>query len=358
MLASNDKPLVSILIPAYNSMPKLRRCIDSCLNQTYQHFEIVVVNDGSTDGTKDYLDSLSDSRVHAIHISNSGVSAARNLALDMAAGEYVMFVDADDSLKQICVEDAVRFAKSNKLDIAIGGLTKVYGQREVHFGQIADSKSSTLVFNGNSIRKVLLATVAYSLKNEESLSSFFLSGSVCKLFNKNTIFDVRFDTGIAIGEDTLFNVYAIQKSTRIGLIDHEWYRYEIYEDSTVSKYRPNALMQAELLIKKLIKATSGVDSSFPYVRLRAIREFESACLASVAHGGSKKRRGLTKRVREVINDPFWRSVMFAPPSATVRAQEVRYRALSFFCEKGCPRMIAGYLRAVQYAKIIRGGLFK
>ncbi|MBR2595193.1 MAG: glycosyltransferase family 2 protein, partial [Solobacterium sp.] len=91
-------PKVSVIIPVYNAEKNIERCADSVLNQEYRDLELIMVDDGSKDGTAAILDELAarDERVRVIHKPNGGVSETRNRALDMAAGKYVQFLDADD----------------------------------------------------------------------------------------------------------------------------------------------------------------------------------------------------------------------------------------------------------------------
>lgn len=93
-----QEPKISIIVPVYNFAPYLRQCLDSLVGQTYRDIEIICADDGSTDESGEILDQYAaeDLRIRALHIENSGVPAARNLALDHAAGEYVIFVDGDD----------------------------------------------------------------------------------------------------------------------------------------------------------------------------------------------------------------------------------------------------------------------
>ena len=90
--------MVSIIIPVYNAEKYLLRCVKSILVQTYPNFELLLINDGSTDGSKELCDSLllKDNRIKVFHKQNGGASSARNYGLDKAIGKYVCFVDADD----------------------------------------------------------------------------------------------------------------------------------------------------------------------------------------------------------------------------------------------------------------------
>ena len=94
----NNEPLVSVIVPIYNSGKYLDKCIDSIVNQTYKNLEIILVDDGSTDNAPEICDEWAkkDERIKVIHQENGGVSKARNVGLDNVTGEYISFVDSDD----------------------------------------------------------------------------------------------------------------------------------------------------------------------------------------------------------------------------------------------------------------------
>lgn len=110
---------VSIIVPIYNEEENLKRCIDSLINQTYENLEIILLNDGSTDSTKDIIDSYDDSRIIAIHKNNSGISDTRNKGLDKSTGDYIMFVDSDDYIELNCAETLVKKLEADKVDMVI-----------------------------------------------------------------------------------------------------------------------------------------------------------------------------------------------------------------------------------------------
>lgn len=111
--------LVSIVIPIYNVEKYLEQCIISILEQSYNKIEVLLIDDGSTDKSKDICDMFErkDIRVHAYHKSNGGLSDARNYGMTKCNGKYVMFVDGDDWLDKETVSESLEFAERNELDI-------------------------------------------------------------------------------------------------------------------------------------------------------------------------------------------------------------------------------------------------
>ena len=101
--------MISVIVPAYNIAPYLERCIVSILNQTYEDFEILLVDDGSTDGTSEICDELAlrDERIRVFHKNNGGVSSARNMALENMRGDYVSIIDGDDWIGVNLFADAI-----------------------------------------------------------------------------------------------------------------------------------------------------------------------------------------------------------------------------------------------------------
>lgn len=117
------QPLISIIVPVYNTAPYLRRCISSILNQTYRNMEIICVNDGSTDGSDLILAEFAknDLRVKAISMSNKGVASARNIGLAVATGEYIGFVDSDDYIDKNMYKTLAELMLNNDVDIVTCG---------------------------------------------------------------------------------------------------------------------------------------------------------------------------------------------------------------------------------------------
>lgn len=114
-----DNDIVSVIVPIYKVEKYLKRCVDSIINQTYKYIEIILVDDGSPDCCGEICDQYSkfDSRVKVIHKNNGGLSDARNYGIDIAEGQYILFVDSDDYIELDAIEKMVSYAKENNLDI-------------------------------------------------------------------------------------------------------------------------------------------------------------------------------------------------------------------------------------------------
>ena len=119
-----NNPTISIIVPIYNASNYLKKCVDSILSQTYGDFELFLVNDGSTDDSLDICNkyAVADSRIKVISKENGGQGTARNAALDLSRGEYIAFVDADDSVKAEMLEDMLSALQQTQSDMAVCGI--------------------------------------------------------------------------------------------------------------------------------------------------------------------------------------------------------------------------------------------
>lgn len=122
-MTNDSSPLISIIVPVYNVEPYVSKCLESILRQTYQNIEIIIIDDGSTDGGSDICDAYAhkDKRIKVIHQSNEGLSGARNVGLRIAKGEFIGFVDSDDWIEADMYEYLLQNIQQQDADIAICG---------------------------------------------------------------------------------------------------------------------------------------------------------------------------------------------------------------------------------------------
>ena len=113
--------MVSVIVPVYNPGEWFEDCINSILEQTYQHIEVILVDDGSTDGSEKKCDLYAeqDDRVQVIHVKNGGVSKARNIGIQAAKGDFLLFIDSDDWIEENLLTDALRRIETDESELAI-----------------------------------------------------------------------------------------------------------------------------------------------------------------------------------------------------------------------------------------------
>ncbi len=207
----NEK--VSVIIPAYNAEKYLRECLDSVLNQTYKNVELIIVNDGSQDGTKDILEEYKSrySNVQVIHTENGGVSRARNIGLEHADSDYIMFLDSDDLLVSNAIEILLFDLKDNVADIACGLMNS-----GVSNGAISCNETKTAVWKGTEAIEKALEDNPYTYS------------SCAKLFKRQVLDKVRFIEGRKIHEDSYFVFCTLMNQPTV-----------VVRDVYIYKYRPN-----------------------------------------------------------------------------------------------------------------------
>ena len=244
----NDE-LVSVIVPVFNVEKYLKSCIESILNQTHNNLELILVDDGSTDNSGNICDEykIKDKRIIVIHKENGGVSLARNSALEIAKGEYITFVDADDSIKSTYIEDLLEMCKENKCEMAISGF--------------ANKQNDNITENKNQIEKRMTSeeTLARML-NEKN----FYATVWGKIFKRQIIDKIRFNEEYKIGEDLDFVVNVLSQNVMVyintSLID---YYYNIREDS-VTKDKYNEKWEKEIQIcNRLIE---DVEKRYPNIK--------------------------------------------------------------------------------------------
>ncbi len=227
-----DNPKVSVIIPVYNTEPWLKECLESVLRQTMADFEVVCVDDGSTDRSGAVLREYAakDARFSVISQNNKGQSAARNAGLNAARGTYIYFLDSDDYIEPDLLETACRKLDNKNLDIVFFD-TAVFGETGIS-RETVDTKNKYYTMHGD-----------YSevSKGEDLLFNFIKNGdfcsSVCKQIVRRGFLEehqLRFYEGI-INEDDLYTFKATALAGRAAYIHRVFFHRRLRKDSTMTK---------------------------------------------------------------------------------------------------------------------------
>lgn len=150
-------PLVSIIVPVYNVKPYLNRCVDSLLGQSYQNMELLLVDDGSTDGSETLCDEYAaqDARVQVLHKKNGGLSDARNAGVDAAAGEYLSFVDGDDWVSAYYIENLYRALEQAGADFSASCFEEVFEGQPVQSVPTERLEAFEILSREECLRRIL-----------------------------------------------------------------------------------------------------------------------------------------------------------------------------------------------------------
>lgn len=263
-------PFFSIIVPAYNTAPYLPRCIASLLDQSFRDFEVLLVNDGSTDNTASTVDMLQkrDPRVRGAHISHAGVGAARNHGLQMAQGDYVLFLDSDDALVPGALERIHASLENTPGMLCFNLLTRSLNDSEIprHLREKTQPQYTSISETAdNTVRgKVFFisaCTHAYRLS----------------LIRENHI---SFQEGLAFGEDRLFNLNYLKHCESVSYIKDQLYIYSFDRDGSGShRFIPG---MASLLMTFQAENVSTILSLCSGVSEEEKQKFRTKCFLSAA----------------------------------------------------------------------------
>lgn len=220
--------MVSVIVPVFNAKRELYHCIESILHQSYTDFELILVNDGSTDESSSICDRYTemDSRICVVHQKNRGVSSARNKGIEISQGEYFCFVDSDDQLISTFLDSMVSTMETQKADIVVCGYQVVKHGTVVQERKLRENIANPIPRNN------LYVLVEHTL----------YSAPWCKLFRGDIIRkqQIRFDESMCFGEDMVFNFAYTDYIHSIYVINKSLYQYYIdNENSLMRGYRKN-----------------------------------------------------------------------------------------------------------------------
>lgn len=231
-------PMVSIIIPAYNVEGYVRRAIESCQRQTFSDFELLVVDDGSSDRTGDIIRQLGrhDLRIVDFHPENGGAPAARNLALEHARGKYIYFMDADDWAEARMLEDMVALAEDNSLELVVAGFfIDTYYAEDAHTSEIKSQPSQVFTTQQE------FRACAWRLFDQNLLYPPWN-----KLFLRERIEQLNIRFKPTFWDDFPFVLDYIRDVERVGVIQQPYYHFiRQRSESETSRWRPEMYEKRE-----------------------------------------------------------------------------------------------------------------
>lgn len=267
------KPKISIIVPIYNTKDCLRNCVSTLLSQSYPHFELLLIDDGSTDGSAAICDEFKakDNRVKVVHKANGGVSSARNCGLDLAQGDFVCFVDSDDWVEKDYLHDLVRFMDGN-VDFVLSDNMYVSGTRPYI----------------PPVPQEVVGDVEILFSDYARLRSCYAPYG--KLFRRSIIRQngVHFETSIHCGEDRLFNFAYLCHVRQVAISPGINYYYCRRKGSLTSKWYDFgqeyfAYRKSYELIKRMIQERKISNPNSIAKLYSVVCDFANRCINVIYH---------------------------------------------------------------------------
>lgn len=243
-----ETSLISIIVPVYNIEKYLRKCIDSLINQTYHHIEIILIDDGSTDHSGVICDEYrqKDDRIKIIHQKNLGVSKTRINGFNNSHGDFIVFVDSDDYAEPQYIQKLYECYESTKADLVIcqyynesNGIRKELRRLEIGF------------YDQEGIEELKKTVLYYDIRTH--LTGVFM-GPFCKLIKREFAEGfLKAGLGFWYGEDQLGMMYLINNIKSMCIIPDFLYSYVKHDDQVTAKYRPDLWDAYYKLWSKLVE---------------------------------------------------------------------------------------------------------
>ena len=230
--------LVSVIVPVYNTENKLKKCINSVTNSSYTNLEFIFVDDGSEEKTALLCNQLKqqDKRIKVIHQKNKGVSCARNKGIDIAKGEYITFVDADDYIDEKMIKVLLTNLRKYDADISMCKYNEIYRDKKICINKVSEIIK---------IQEVPNVLIDFFEKNEIGWNVWG------KMYKREIVGTTRFLEGKRTAEDMYFLYQVLKKTKRLVIKENALYNYVKWDTSTMNSKNIDKFFDTFSLIQKV-----------------------------------------------------------------------------------------------------------
>lgn len=217
---------ISVIVPVYNAEKYIEECINSVLSQTYQNFELILINDGSPDKSGQICNKSAKqySNIKVYHKQNGGVSSARNMGIEKSSGEWILFLDADDKLYNQCLETCINIVQQHNLDML----------------QFWHSRSKR--FKENIYRQPLPSDVFLKKRFNVCIGGSFFKSSLIKSNH------ILFPENIKLAEDQIFILKCILHAKKIEILDKVLYFYRLHTNNATASINQEEMYRSSLFL--------------------------------------------------------------------------------------------------------------
>lgn len=326
-----SKGLISVIVPVYNAQEYLKKCLDSVLEQTYSNWELFVIDDGSIDQSLAVCQEYAkkDSRIQVLHQENAGVSAARNLAIDLAQGEFLCFLDADDWILPGLLESLLQTQREHGAQLVVTGYSKVDPLK----GEKKDWPAVNAVLRDREFFE----------RFGELYDKTLLSGPCFKLYENAVIQreGIRFDPALSLGEDLTFNLQYYEFCKTVCLVEDCLYCYRTVADTSLTtRFNPQkSALQFQLYqkVREFCRRHDCLEQSTPYLNAVFFRQsylqLQSLCAAPLG------RRERDRLMRDVL-----KQYMTAEFLAQTQMQSLHNRLVRWMMRRRAVHLLGAFIK--------------
>lgn len=345
-----ENMLVSVIVPVYCAAAYLEQCVDSLLAQTHSNLEIILVDDGSTDGSPVICDAYAAKYeyIHVIHKENAGAGLARKSGLDLASGDYVLFVDGDDWLDSDTVAECLKTAQADEADCVMFGYIREYPNNQIMNPLFDRDFSYDAEVSEDRIHRRILGSVGGELSEPHRIDN--LSSFCMRLLRRDIAQKGRFVSEREIGtsEDTIFNLYALD-GCRISYINRCFYHYrKTNAQSITTAHKPDLADKWDVMYGEI---QAYIDQSGKAEAYRTPFLNRVACgmigLGLNEAGSSENLFKKAAKLRRILNKPLYREAF---RQLDISYCGLKWKIFFLLCKKRAAMPLAVLLEIMNYLR--------
>ena len=302
--------MVSVIIPIYKVEKYLKQCVDSVLEQTYSDLQIILVDDGSPDRCGEICDQYKamDARIQVIHKKNGGLGYARNSGLEIAEGNYVIFIDSDDWIEKNHIEKLVAVAERTQADVVIHGFKKVNDEKEVLFVSKTIKIGEFL-----DVKKDILYPMIAAGSNQKEDTTLPVA-AWCKMYRLSIIQDNELlfpSERECISEDIMFNFVFYPYCEKAVIIEENGYNYRYNPNSISNNYNPMRTLRMFEFYKRMMTWYGSVTFAEPELLQRLYRCYIMKCRIGVESivGSNLSFLEKVKEIKKITSHEYTRTAL-------------------------------------------------
>lgn len=323
--------LISIIVPVYNTPAEyLRRCIDSIKKQTFQDLEVIIIDDGSEQWCSELLDTICSSlrNVRVIHKPNEGVSASRNLGIELSESEYVTFVDSDDILTDFAMEDAAQAIRKYHPEI-VYGLVRFTSDKDICMDQSTSFQPLQKVLSKTERKRLYYHLIDLGGKEFFNGGDYISRGPFARVVSRAVAQKCNFPIDMKIGEDIVWNLNLLRQVENVVVSNSLWYIYVQQPESAMHQFKADLLAQHEKRLSEMWKLADDEEARYRYLNftMKTLYQFSRQYYFAKDYPNGTLREFM--QFREMVHRFPWNASMKRPYVGRLSAKQyVKYLLIS------------------------------